>query len=83
MLGIRLFTLALGSCGRVDLPGANPEHMYESLNGTLRKLPDATWLFPGHRYSSEAHSTMGEQKSTHPFLRVTTLEQFLGFMGAG
>ena len=74
-------TLFLGSCGRVDLPGADPEQMYHSLNGTLKKLPDETWLFPGHLYSAEAHSTMGEQKQTNPFLRVTTLEQFLMFMG--
>ena len=74
-------TLFLGSCGRVDLPGANPEDMYHSLNHTLKSLPDETWLFPGHLYSEHAHSTMGEQKQTNPMLRVTTLEQFLGFMG--
>ena len=74
-------TLFLGSCGRVDLPGANPEDMYHSLTGTLKALPDETWLFPDHLYSQEAHSTMGEQKQTNPFLRVTTLDQFLGFMG--
>ena len=76
-------TLFLGSCGRVDLPGANPEDMYRSLNETLKRLPDDTWLFPGHLYSPEAHSTMGEQKRTNPFLRVASLEQFLGFMGVG
>ena len=75
-------TLFLGSCGRVDLPGSNPEHMYESLNGTLRKLPDETLVFPGHLYSQEAHSTIGEQKETNPFLRVANLEMFLQFMGA-
>ncbi|MDG2336255.1 MAG: MBL fold metallo-hydrolase [Myxococcota bacterium] len=75
-------TLFLGSCGRVDLPGSNPEHMYESLNGTLRKLPDETLVFPGHLYSEEAHSTIGEQKETNPFLRVANLETFLQFMGA-
>ena len=74
-------TLFLGSCGRVDLPGANPEHMYEALTGVLGKLPDETWLFPGHLYSQEAHSTIGEQKQTNPFMRVTTLEQFLAFQG--
>ncbi|MEZ4216140.1 MAG: MBL fold metallo-hydrolase [Myxococcota bacterium] len=74
-------TLFLGSCGRVDLPGASPEDMYRSLNETLKRLPDETWLFPGHLYSPEAHSTMGEQKRTNPFLRVASLEQFLGFMG--
>lgn len=76
-------TLFLGSCGRVDLPGSNPEDMYQSLNTTLRRLPDETRLFPGHLYSEHPHSTMGEQKQTNPFLRVTTLEQFLGFMGVG
>ena len=76
-------TLFLGSCGRVDLPGSNPEDMYKSIHTTLGRLPDETWLFPGHLYSENAHSTMGEQKQTNPFLRVTTLEQFLGFMGVG
>ena len=74
-------TLFLGSCGRVDLPGSDPEAMYHSLNGTLRRLPDETLLFPGHLYSSDAWSTMGEQKRRNPYLRVATLEQFLGFLG--
>lgn len=75
-------TLFLGSCGRVDLPGSDPEAMYRSLNGTLKQLPDETLLFPGHLYAADASSTMGEQKRRNPFLRVTTLEQFLGFVGA-
>jgi len=75
-------TLFLGSCGRVDLPGASPEDMYHSLNHVLRKLPDETLLYPGHLYSPEPVSTMGEQKQTNPFLRVTNLDQFLMFMGA-
>ena len=74
-------TLFLGSCGRVDLPGSDPEQMYQSLNGTLKKLPDETMLFPGHLYSPEGQSTMGEQKETNPFLRVSSLEMFLQFMG--
>jgi glyoxylase-like metal-dependent hydrolase (beta-lactamase superfamily II) len=75
-------TLFLGSCGRVDLPGADPEAMYRSLNVTLRALPDETLLFPGHLYAPEPSSTMGEQKQANPFLRVSGLEQFLAFMGA-
>ena len=74
-------TLFLGSCGRVDLPGSDPEAMYHSLHGTLKKLPDETLLYPGHLYSPEAHSTMGEQKERNPFLRVAHLETFLGFLG--
>ncbi|MFT5441440.1 MAG: glyoxylase-like metal-dependent hydrolase (beta-lactamase superfamily II), partial [Myxococcota bacterium] len=74
-------TLFLGSCGRVDLPGSDPEAMYHSLNHTLKKLPDETLLFPGHLYSAEGQSTMGQEKATNPMLRVTNLEMFLSFMG--
>ena len=75
-------TLFLGSCGRVDLPGANPEDMYRSLNDKLKALPDETLVFPGHLYSAEAVGTIGEEKRANPFLRVASLEQFLMFMGA-
>jgi hydroxyacylglutathione hydrolase len=75
-------TLFLGSCGRVDLPGANPEDMYRSLNDKLKALPDDTLVFPGHLYSPEAVGTIGEEKRVNPFLRVANLEQFLMFMGA-
>lgn len=74
-------TLFLGSCGRVDLPGADPEAMYHSLNGTLKALPDDTVVYPGHLYSSEPSGTMGDEKRRNPYLRVASLEQFLGFMG--
>jgi glyoxylase-like metal-dependent hydrolase (beta-lactamase superfamily II) len=74
-------TLFLGSCGRVDLPGSDPEAMYHSLTGTLKQLPDETLLYPGHLYSAAPSSTLGEQKRTNPFLRVATLETFLGFLG--
>jgi len=74
-------TLFLGSCGRVDLPGSDPRQMFESLHGTLGRLPDETLLFPGHLYSAEASSTMGAEKRTNPYLRVSRLDDFLGFMG--
>jgi glyoxylase-like metal-dependent hydrolase (beta-lactamase superfamily II) len=75
-------TLFLGSCGRVDLPGSDPEAMYRSLNETLKRLPDETLLYPGHLYSAEASDTLGNEKRNNPFLRVSGLEQFLAFMGA-
>ncbi len=74
-------TLFLGSCGRVDLPGGDPEALYESLHGTLGRLPDETLLYPGHMYASEPHSSLGEQRRTNPYLRVSTLRDFLGFLG--
>ncbi len=76
-------TLFLGSCGRVDLPGGDPEALYRSLNDTLKRLPDETLLFPGHLYATEPFDTLGEEKRSNPFLRVSSLEQFLAFIGAG
>lgn len=73
-------TLFLGSCGRVDLPGSNPEDMFASLRN-LASLPDETVLFPGHQYSADAHGDMGEQKQRNPYLRVDKLDDFLMFMG--
>ena len=74
-------TLFLGSCGRVDLPGSDPEAMYHSLHDKLGRLPDETLLFPGHLYAPEPSSTLGEQKRTNPYMRVSRLDDFLRFMG--
>jgi hydroxyacylglutathione hydrolase len=74
-------TLFLGSCGRVDLPGGDPEALYDSLTQKLARLPDETLLYPGHFYAAEPFSTMGEQKRRNPYLRVARLEDFLAFLG--
>ena len=74
-------TLFLGSCGRVDLPGGSAADLYRSLDGVLKRLPDETLLYPGHRYASEPHDTLGAQKRSNPYLRVARLEQFLTLMG--
>ena len=73
-------TLFLNGCGRVDLPGGDPEAMYRSLNDVLKRLPDETLVYPGHLYAEPVDS-LGEQKRTNPYLRVASLEGFLGFMG--
>lgn len=73
-------TLFLGSCGRVDLPGSDPEDMFASLRH-LASLPDETLLYPGHFYSAEPSGDMGEQKRRNPYLRVEKLDDFLMFMG--
>jgi len=75
-------TLFLGSCGRVDLPGSDPEAMYRSLTGTLAALPDETLLYPGHLYAREPFARLGDEKRSNRFLRVTALEQFLRYVGA-
>ncbi len=74
-------TLFIGSCGRVDLPGSNAEEMYLSLTQRLMNLPDETILFPGHNYADKSTSTIGEQKTTNPYLQFHALRDFLAAMG--
>jgi hydroxyacylglutathione hydrolase len=74
-------TLFIDACGRVDFPGGNAEQMYYSLTQKLMALPDETILFPGHNYARLPHATLGEQKKTNPYLRSTSLKQFLAAMG--
>ena len=74
-------TLFVNSCGRVDLPGSDPEAMYYSLNQTLKNLPDETVVYPGHAYSNEPSSTIGKQKRTNMYMRFPTLDDFLDAMG--
>lgn len=74
-------TLFVNSCGRVDLPGSDPEAMYYSLNRILRNLDDSTVVFPGHAYSSEPSTTIGDQKLHNMYMRFPTLDDFLDAMG--
>lgn len=73
-------TLFIRGCGRVDLPGSNPEDMYYSLTTKLKKLPDDTILLPGHNYGGSS-STLGNEKKFNPYMRFEKLEDFLGTMG--
>ena len=75
-------TLFIDACGRVDFPGGNPEQMYNSLTQKLMALPDDMILFPGHNYAPLKHATMGEQKKTNPYLKFSSLKQFLAAMGS-
>ncbi len=75
-------TLFIGSCGRTDLPGSDPAEMYYSLTQRLAALPDETVLLPGHNYGG-SHSTIGSEKRANPFLRFSSLGDFLRAMGGG
>jgi glyoxylase-like metal-dependent hydrolase (beta-lactamase superfamily II) len=74
-------TLFVGACGRVDLPGSDPEKMWHSLNRTLKSLDDDTVLYPGHNYGGRPTSTLGEEKQSNPYMQFPTVEHFLRIMG--
>jgi glyoxylase-like metal-dependent hydrolase (beta-lactamase superfamily II) len=73
-------TLFIGSCGRVDLPGSDPQEMYKSLQ-RLGELPEETLLYPGHNYADRPRSTIGDEKRTNMMLRFRNLQDFLSVMG--
>ncbi len=76
-------TLFVQGCGRVDLPGGDPEAMYHSLTGKLGKLPAETVLFPGHHYGPAPTSTIGQELEDNVYLRVRGLEDWRRLMGGG
>ena len=74
-------TLFIQGCGRVDLPGADPDDMYRSLQ-KLNGLPGDTILFPGHDYGGGPHLSMEETRRINPYLRIPSLESWRELMGA-
>src|SRR5574337_23442 len=75
-------TLFIGSCGRVDLPGSNPEQMYDSLTNRLMKLDDKTVVLPGHNYAAgRTSSSIGEERKKNPYLQCRSLPAFLRATG--
>ena len=75
-------TLFLEGCGRTDLPGGDPEAMYESITHRLAAVPDDTVLFPGHLYSPEPSATMGDTRRRNYVFRFHTREAWLTMFGA-
>jgi glyoxylase-like metal-dependent hydrolase (beta-lactamase superfamily II) len=74
-------TLFLEGCGRTDLPGGDPEAMYESLTTRLARVPDDTVLYPGHLYSPEPSATMGDTRAHNYVFRLRTPEQWMTMFG--
>ncbi len=84
MIGNRLVagdTLFVQGCGRVDLPGGDPEAMYYSLTGKLAKLPPDTILYPGHDYGGSPTSTIADELRQNYYLKVHSLEDWRRLMG--
>jgi glyoxylase-like metal-dependent hydrolase (beta-lactamase superfamily II) len=66
-----LFTgdvLFVGACGRVDLPGSDPNEMKRTLLERLAALEPTTIVYPGHDYGPRPTSTLGDERRTNPYL---------------
>jgi hydroxyacylglutathione hydrolase len=75
-------TLFLDGCGRTDLPGGDPEQMYESLTTRLARIGDDAVLYPGHRYSPASFGAMGDIRQRNYVFRPRTVQQWMTMFGA-
>jgi glyoxylase-like metal-dependent hydrolase (beta-lactamase superfamily II) len=69
-------TLFLEGCGRTDLPGSDPEAMYDSLQ-RLASLPDDVAVYPGHRYSVPSCASLEAVKEINAVFKPPTKEAWL------
>jgi len=73
-------TLFLDGCGRTDLPGSDPDAMYESLQ-RLARLPDATLIYPGHRYSIPSSGTMEAVRASNIVYKPKSKDGWMTMFG--
>lgn len=69
-------TLFLRGCGRVDLPGGDPEQMHRTLTERLASIPGEVTLLPGHAYGGE-RAPMHQVRTHNPTLQVEGLRRFI------
>ncbi len=75
-------TLFLQGCGRVDLPGGDPDEMFRTLTNRLATLPGDLQVYPGHAYSG-SHAPLAVVRRTNPVLQVRDLLTWRRMMGGG
>jgi glyoxylase-like metal-dependent hydrolase (beta-lactamase superfamily II) len=74
-------TLFMQGCGRVDLPGGDPDEMYHTLTQRLARLPDDVVLLPGHAYGGPPSAPLGDVRRDNPYLSIPSLEAWRRMMG--
>lgn len=57
--------LFYGSIGRYDLPGADGETLFDTLNKKIMALPDGVKVYSGHG----PETTIGFERNNNPFIR--------------
>jgi glyoxylase-like metal-dependent hydrolase (beta-lactamase superfamily II) len=69
-------TLFIGGCGRTDFPGGDPRILWRSLQA-LAALPEETRVYPGHDYGATPTSTIGWERTTNPYLKCQSEDEFV------
>jgi hydroxyacylglutathione hydrolase len=73
-------TLFVGSCGRIDLPGSDPDEMYYTIYNKLVNLDENLIVYPGHHYGSTKTSILKNEKKSNFVFKFHNREEFLRYM---
>jgi glyoxylase-like metal-dependent hydrolase (beta-lactamase superfamily II)/rhodanese-related sulfurtransferase len=79
----RLFsgdTLLIGGTGRTDLPGGDPDALYDSLFGKVLKLDPSLRVHPAHEYQGRTESTLAAEIAGNPRLQQRERGAFVAMM---
>jgi len=79
----RVFTgdcLLIRSAGRTDFQNGNAGQLYDSITQVLFKLPDETWVYPGHDYKGHHVSTIGEERQFNARVAGRNRDAFVTLM---
>lgn len=73
-------TLLIRGTGRTDFQNGDPYDQYHSLFERLLKLPEQTFVYPGHDYKGDTVSTIGEERAFNPRLNVNSADEYAEIM---
>ena len=73
-------TLLINGTGRTDFQNGSSKDAYNSLFNNLLKLPDETFVYPGHDYNGKFSSTIGNEKKFNPRLQVKSEDEYVDIM---
>ena len=73
-------TLLINGTGRTDFQNGSSVDAYNSLFNNLLKLPDETFVYPGHDYNGKFSSTIGNEKKFNPRLQVKSVDEYVDIM---
>jgi sulfur dioxygenase len=74
-------TLLIRKTGRTDFQDGSASNLYDSIMTKIYSLPNATKIYPGHDYTGQTVSSVGEEKIYNERIRAgTSREEFVQTM---
>ena len=73
-------TLFVGRTGRTISKGSSVDDLYKSVYNKLLKLPDDTYIYPGHDYGDVPSITLKENRKISDLLQAKNKEEFINKM---